>query len=111
MKFGLARIDKFCGQWDRKYGRFKRYILKEFGYQGEAVIDGKTYTLQLFKLTKGWRLGVYGMFLGKDMHYASVEEAEEKAAKAFTAYIRTRGKEAFKRQEYEYNLAKSLEKE
>lgn len=111
MKFKLSRIDKFCGQWDRKYGRFKRYILKEFGYQGEAVIDGKTYTLQLFKLTDGWRLGVYGMFLGKDMHFNSVADAEEKAEQAFSAYLRSRGEEALKRQEYEYKAAKALERE
>lgn len=111
MKFKRMQIDKLCGRWNRSQGRFERYIIQETGYQGETVIGGKSYVLELFRLADGWRLGVYGMFLGKDMHFNSVEDAEDKAEQAFSAYLRSRGEEALKRQEYEYKAAKALEKE
>lgn len=102
MKFKRQLIDKLCGRWDRSQGRFERYIIQETGYQGETVIDGKSYVLELFKLADGWRLGIYGMYFGKDMHFRTIAEAEERAEKEFTDYLYWQGEDKLRRQEYEY---------
>lgn len=102
MKFKRQLIDKLCGCWNRSQGRFERYIIQETGYQGETVIDGKSYVLELFKLADGWRLGIYGMLFWKDMHFRTIAEAEEGAEQAFRDYLFWQGDENLRRQEYEY---------
>ena len=102
MKFKRCLIDKLCGDWNAEQGRFIRRIVPVMGYQGETVIDGKSYVLELFKLTDGWRLGVYGMLFGKDMHFRTIAEAEEGAEQAFRDYLFWQGDENLRRQEYEY---------
>lgn len=102
MKFKRMQIDKLCGRWNRTYNRFDRYIIQETRYQGETIIDGKSYVLELFKLADGWRLGIYGMYFGKDMHFRTIAEAESRAETAFREYLYWQGEENLRRQEYEY---------
>ena len=102
MKFKRRLIDKMYGHWNRIYSRYDRYIVQEEGYIGEAKINGKIYPLQLFKLSEGWRLGIYGIMFGKELHFRTIAEAEERAEKEFTDYLFWQGEENLRRQEYEY---------
>jgi hypothetical protein len=106
VKFKRQLIDKLCGDWNAAQGRFDRRIVKVYGYQAEAEIGGKLYQLELFKQADGWRLGVYGILFGKDMHFRTIEEANQGAYNAFADWLFWNGDKILQRQEYEYGHLK-----
>ena len=106
MKFKRCLIDKLCGDWNAEQGRFIRRIVPVYGYQAETEIDGKSYALQLFKQTKGWRLGLYGMLFGKELHFDTIEAANENAETAFRDWLFWNGTARLEGQEREYRHIK-----
>lgn len=102
MKFKRAEIPLISGKWNKTYNRFDRKLTPVIGYTGTTILHGKEYQLNLVKQTDGWRLSIFGILGGKDFHFHSIQDAEERAEQAFEDYVFWKGERNLHRLEDAY---------